>query len=99
MDDEESCITSNEEKCPGGTRKTWKQCVNSDMKSCKLKDMNTLGEVKWRRAVRNSQMLPTPRNIKSKGSVVFPVSGEICVIGEGSRTSGSSFFSSAFNVL
>ena len=35
------CVNVDEEKCPGRTRKTWKLCVDSDMKSCKLK-MSTL---------------------------------------------------------
>ena len=50
----------DEKKCPGRTRKTWKQCVDSDMKACKLKDVDTLDKVKWRNAVKNSRLLPTP---------------------------------------
>ena len=41
-------------------RKTWKQCVDSDMKACKLKDVDTLDRVKWRKAVKDSLLLPTP---------------------------------------
>ena len=34
-----------DEKLPGRPRKTWKQCVDSDMKACKLKDADTLDRV------------------------------------------------------
>ena len=34
-----------DETRPGRPRKTWKQCVDSDMKACKLKDADTLDRV------------------------------------------------------
>ena len=43
-----------------GNRKTWKQCVDNDMKVCKLKDADTLDRVKWRGAVKECRLLPTP---------------------------------------
>ena len=49
-----------DEKRPGRPRKTWKQCVDSDMKACKLKDADTLDRVKWRKTVKDSLLLPTP---------------------------------------
>ena len=49
-----------DETRPGRPRKTWKQCVDSDMKACKLKDADTLDRVKWRKTVKDSLLLPTP---------------------------------------
>ena len=49
-----------DEKRPCRPRKTWKQCVDSDMKACKLKDADTLDRVKWRKTVKDSLLLPTP---------------------------------------
>ena len=49
-----------DEKRPGRPRKTWKQCVDSDMKASKLKDADTLDRVKWRKTVKDSLLLPTP---------------------------------------
>ena len=49
-----------DEKRPGRPSKTWKQCVDSDMKACKLKDADTLDRVKWRKTVKDSLLLPTP---------------------------------------
>ena len=44
-------------KRPGRPRRTWKQCVDSDMKACKLKHVDTLDRVKWRKAVKDSLLL------------------------------------------
>ena len=42
----------DENKCPGGTRKTWKRCVDSDMRARGLKETDTLDKIKWRNAVK-----------------------------------------------
>ena len=49
-----------DKKRPGRHCKTWKQCVDSDLKAWKMKDADTLDRVKWRKAVKDSLLLPTP---------------------------------------
>ena len=45
----------------GRPRKTWSQCVQDDLKACKLVDTNPLNRASWRSNVRrSSRLLPTP---------------------------------------
>ena len=44
----------------GRPRKTWKECVRQDIASCNLESVDPLDRVNWRRAVRDSLLLPTP---------------------------------------
>ena len=53
-------IEVEEEGRRGRPLKTWKECVNNDITTCKLESVDPLDRVKWRKAVKDSLLLPTP---------------------------------------
>ena len=44
----------------GRPRKTWKECVSHDIASCNMESVDPLDRVSWKKAVRDSLLLPTP---------------------------------------
>ena len=44
----------------GRPRKTWRECVRHDITDCSMESVDPLDRVGWRRAVRSSELLPTP---------------------------------------
>ena len=53
-------IKVEEEGRRGRPLKTWMECVNNDITTCKLESVDPLDRVKWRKAVKDSLLLPTP---------------------------------------
>ena len=55
-------VADEEEKkkgCSGRPRKTWMECVRNDVTACNLESVDPLDRVKWRKAVKDSLLLPT----------------------------------------
>ena len=55
-------VVDEEEKekgCSGRPCKTWMECVRNDVTACYLESVDPLDRVKWRKAVKDSLLLPT----------------------------------------
>ena len=55
----------------GRPRKIWKECVRQDIASYNLESVDPLDRVNWRRAVRDSLLLPTRFRELGIGFILF----------------------------